>query len=176
MKTSLRRVRLQPGELYVAREPAMLETILGSCVSATLWSPRLALGAMCHGILPRSPRGITAPDGFRYVDFSIRYLVDRFDELGVTRNEIQAKLFGGADVLPVSANGKRTVGYMNHQIAVDVLEQEALMLSASDLGGTRGRTIHFNSATGDVFVRRLARFNASKYDPSADRLMAEDEG
>jgi len=163
LNTSLRRVRLQPAELYLAREPAMLETILGSCVSATMWSPRAGLGGMCHGVLPRCPGGTTAPDGFRYVDFSIRYLAERFDELGATRSELHVKLFGGADVLPVSPNGKRTVGFMNYHIALEVLEEQALLLSASDLGGTRGRTIHFNTETGDVFVRRLARFNSTTF-------------
>ena len=45
------------GELYLARSPAILRTMLGSCVGVTFWSPRLGAGALCHGVLPRCPRG-----------------------------------------------------------------------------------------------------------------------
>ena len=75
--SDLPRFNLQPGELRLVRGPAILETILGSCVSVSFWSERLGVGALCHGILPRCPEkwplGSTILDGHRYVDFSIRY-------------------------------------------------------------------------------------------------------
>jgi len=158
----LPKISVQPGELYLAREPAILQTILGSCVSATFWSPRLGVGALCHGVLPRSPRGAVAPEGHHYVDFAIRHLVRKFDELGAVRREVEIKVFGGADVLPVGASraGRPTVGALNCQTALEVLEEEGLILLASDLGGTRGRTIRFHTATGEVLVHRLERLGA----------------
>ena len=150
---------VQPGVLYLAREPAILQTILGSCVGVTFWSPRLGAGALCHGVLPRSPRGAVAPDGHHYVDFAIRHLVRKFDELGAVRREVEVKVFGGADVLPVgeSRAGRPTVGALNCQAALEVLEEEGLAVLASDLGGTRGRTIRFHTATGEVLVHRLEK-------------------
>jgi len=158
----LPRISVQPGELYLAREPAILQTILGSCVSVTLWSPRLGAGALCHGVLPRSPRGVVAPEGHHYVDFAIHYLIRKFDELGAVRRELEVKVFGGADVLPVGAarTGRPTVGALNCQTALAVLEDEGLAVLASDLGGTRGRTIRFHTATGEVLVHRLERLGA----------------
>ena len=95
-------LNLQPGELFVAREPAILRTILGSCVGVTIWCRRLSVGALCHGVLPLRPAGaaIDETEGPRYVDFSIRHLVRRFEALGAHRSELEVKLFGGADVLP----------------------------------------------------------------------------
>lgn len=79
-------LNLQPGELYLARSPAILRTILGSCVGVTFWSMRLGAGALCHGVLPRCPQvwpaGSSLSERCRYVDFSIRYLLQLFDELG----------------------------------------------------------------------------------------------
>ena len=49
-------VYLQPGEVYLARSPTILKTVLGSCVGITFWVSRLGIGALCHGVLPRSPR------------------------------------------------------------------------------------------------------------------------
>jgi chemotaxis protein CheD len=158
-------LNLQPGELYLARSPAILRTILGSCVAVTFWSARLRVGAMCHGILPRCPQvlppGSSLADGHRYVDFSIRYLTQQFEVLGAQRYELSVKLFGGADVLPVAArrSAKLTVGAQNCRVAVEVLMDEGLTVSASDLGGVRGRRIHFHTGTGEVLVHRLAAWN-----------------
>jgi chemotaxis protein CheD len=155
-------LNLQPGELYLARSPAILRTILGSCVGVTFWSARLGAGALCHGVLPRCPPGwppaSNPSEGHRYVDFSIRYLAQQFDALGASRRELQVKLFGGADVLPVGEprEGRLTVGGQNCQAAIEVLAEEGFTVSASDLGGSRGRRIHFHTGTGEVLLHRLA--------------------
>ena len=54
-------LNLQPGELYLARSPAILRTILGSCVGVTFWSSRLGAGALCHGVLSARNPGLRAP-------------------------------------------------------------------------------------------------------------------
>jgi chemotaxis protein CheD len=165
-------LNLQPGELYLARGPAILRTILGSCVSVTFWSPRLSAGALCHGVLPRCPLnwppGSSLSDGSRYVDFSIRHLAQQFDALGAHRDELQVKLFGGADVLPLLSDraDRPTVGALNCRAAVEVLAEEGLNVIASDLGGTRGRRIHFHTGTGEVLVYRLDAWRGSSGGPS----------
>ena len=152
---------LQPGELYLSRGPAILRTILGSCVGVTFWSARLGAGALCHGVLPRCPKawppGFSPTEGHRYVDFSIRYLAQQFDTLGASRRELEVKLFGGADVLPVpgARRHKPTVGALNCRAAIEVLHEEGFTVSASDLGGVRGRRIHFHTGTGEVLLYRL---------------------
>ena len=158
---ALPKISVQPGQLYLADRPTILQTILGSCVGVTFWSERLGAGALCHGILPRCPPGVFDSSGHRYVDFAIRYLVKQFDALGVPRRELQIKLFGGADVLPVVARAvyKPTIGALNCRSALEVVEAEGLSVQASDLGGTRGRTIRFHTGTGEVFSHRLARLN-----------------
>ena len=156
---------LQPGELYLARSPAILRTILGSCVGVTFWSARLGAGALCHGVLPRcpyvKPATFNEAEGHRYVDFSIRYLAQQFDNLGARRQEVEVKLFGGADVLPVdrTLTGRATVGAQNCQAAVEALAEEGFTVSASDLGGVRGRRIHFHTGTGEVLLHRLAAWS-----------------
>jgi chemotaxis protein CheD len=155
-------LNLQPGELYLARSPAILRTILGSCVGATFWCKRLGAGALCHGVLPRCPASGLAnsdsPEGHRYVDYSIRYLARKFDELGACRGELEVKVFGGSDVLPVdrTAGSKPTVGAQNCAAALEVLAEEGFTVAASDLGGRRGRRIHFHTGTGEVLLHRLA--------------------
>jgi len=163
-------ISLQPGELYLAKEPSILRTILGSCVGITFWSARLGAGAMCHGVLPTAPPGVAGAEACRYVDFSIRHLARQFDALGASRAELEVKLFGGADVLPVpDSRGKPTVGALNCRTALEVLEREGFRVAASDLGGTGGRTIHFDTATGEVFVHRLGKVQRAKRLPREAR-------
>jgi chemotaxis protein CheD len=81
--------------------------------------------------------------------------------LGASRGELVVKLFGGADVLPVPAAraDRLTVGAQNCQAALAVLLEEGLRVSASDLGGVRGRRIHFHTGTGEVLVHRLGNWS-----------------
>ena len=157
-------IDLQPGELYLARGPALLRTILGSCVGVTFWCRRLEAGALCHGVLPHCPPGASyrPAEGGRYVDFSIRHLVREFESLGVGREELEIKLFGGADVLPASTLRNRpTVGAMNSAAACRVVAEEGLAVAARDLGGARGRRIQFHTATGEVLLHRLPSWRAA---------------
>jgi chemotaxis protein CheD len=171
--TVLPDLNLPPGELYLSRTPAILRTILGSCVGVTFWSARLGAGALCHGVLPWAPKpwppDFSVSQGHRYVDFSIRYLAQQFDALGVRRDELEVKLFGGADVLPLLSEraDRPTVGALNCQAAISVLREEGFAVTASDLSGTRGRRIHFHTGTGVVLVYRLEAWNAAWDQPSS---------
>src|ERR1700691_3645113 len=78
LELALPEVYLQPGESYLAREPTIIRTILGSCVGVAFWNDRLGIGALCHAQLPKTPKipiaGLTLAAGRRYVDFAIRDL------------------------------------------------------------------------------------------------------
>ena len=161
LNRQLPEIYLQPGEVYLAHEPTILRTLLGSCIGVTFWNPRVGVGALCHGLLPRCPpREIATLDeeaGCRYVDFSIRHLAKRFDQLGAIREEVQVKLFGGADVLPIGAMAARrpTVGKLNCEAALEVLQSEGFGVVAASIGGTLGRNIQFDTETGEVLLRWL---------------------
>jgi chemotaxis protein CheD len=164
-ESGLSSVNVLPGQIHMARDPIILETILGSCVSVVFWSARVGAGALCHGVLPRHPTkkgGELSPtEGGRYVDYSIRYLARQLDALGAVRREVEVKLFGGADVLPVSSErgGKPSVGALNCLAALEVLAAEGFRVAASDLGGSRGRKIQFHTGTGEVLLQRLKHWS-----------------
>jgi chemotaxis protein CheD len=141
----------------LVREPSLLKTILGSCVGVTFRCARLRMGALCHGILPTCPPGIEGADCYHYVDFAIRDLISQFEILGARRNELEVKVFGGADVLPVLATSstRQTVGAQNCRRAVGVLHEEGLKILAFDIGGPNGRVIEFDTSNGEVLVRML---------------------
>jgi chemotaxis protein CheD len=156
-ETILPEIYLKPGEMFLASEPTIILTILGSCIGVTFWCARLGVGALCHGILPQCPGpGVSLPVGFRYVDFCIRNLAAQFDSLGAQRAEVEVKVFGGADVLFVDhMNPRATIGRQNSETAIQVLREEGYRVIASSLGDTFGRKIRFNTGTGEVRLLRL---------------------
>lgn len=158
-EVSVRDVYVQPGESCLVMQPAIMRTVLGSCVGVTFLVPRLGVGALCHPMLPRCPANLLGNrSGIRYVDFAIRSLARHLDSLGATRAEIQVKLFGGADVLVVvDSHSRPTVGRLNLEMALRTLEEEGFSVAASCLGGSSGVQIQFHTDTGEVLLRRLDR-------------------
>ncbi len=158
-------------------EPAILRTVLGSCVGVTFYVPRLGIGGLCHPMLPRCPvlrsAGAAAVANRRYVDFAIREMARHLDSLGAVRAEAQVKLFGGADVLSVADEKLRpTVGKLNGETAMRVLKEEGFRVSACSLGGRSGVHIQFDTATGEVLLRRLDPDRAGEKLKSARKVQA----
>lgn len=153
----LPKVYLQPGELYIGEEPTKVSTVLGSCVSVTLFSKRLGIGAICHGTLPHCRKvkrcHELCKDAFKYVDCSVHYMIGRMRSYGCIDSEIEVKLFGGADTL--SSKKENTIGSMNVKMALEMIKQERLRIIAADVGDSFGRKIIFLTHTGEVYLKRL---------------------
>jgi len=163
LETTLPVIHLKAGEIYIAEKPTLVATVLGSCISVTMFSNRLKIGAICHGALPvyKKNRCIreTSNEPFKYVDYSISYMVSQLSNYGIKTCEIEVKLFGGADMFSFN-NGnenKLTVGQQNIQVALNTIKEEKLRLMVSDTGGKRGRKIFFYTHTGEVLLKRLKK-------------------
>ena len=149
-------VTLMPGELFCGKNPTVITTVLGSCVSVTMLCRRLSLWAICHGVLPEGNED-DPPGCCRYVDESIRRMSEWFERRGTLRKEIEVKLFGGAEIMMDYGRGSRfvPVGRANVNMALKTLETERLRVLTSDVGGYTGRKLRFHTRTGDVMVKRF---------------------
>ncbi|HET6419952.1 MAG TPA: chemotaxis protein CheD [Geobacteraceae bacterium] len=152
-----RKVFLKPGESYFAERPTVVATVLGSCVSVTMFSAERHCGAICHAVLPEE----NAPgEACRYVDASIMDMLRFFDRRRIKRSQIEVKLFGGSNILPasdVSRGRGASVGSQNIETALRIIEREQLRLVASDVGGDQGRKILFHTDTGEILLKRLGK-------------------
>lgn len=152
-KRSAQKIYLHPGELVISEDPAEVSTVLGSCISVTLYLPKLKIGAICHAVLPTGDDG----EPGKYVDQAVDYMVSYLNRFSVERRDIVVKLFGGANMFkntdPVRC--ERTVGAQNIREAMNSFKVAGLELSVSDVGGERGRKIIFHTDTGEVFLKRV---------------------
>lgn len=146
---------LKPGELFLSCTPAIVATVLGSCVSITISERTVCLGAMCHVLLPTG----SLADGFRYVDSTLDYMVEKIDAMGVRLGSCEVKMFGGADVLVTSGSqsGRLSVGRQNVEEARRRLSSLGVVPKVSDVGGKYGRKLFFNSHTGEVFMKKMSK-------------------
>ena len=148
------KIFLKPGEIYIAEKPAEVSTILGSCISVTMFSRRAKVGAICHALLP-SGHPSAAPEGFRYVDTSILYMLGMLEKRGIRGSELEISLLGGSDMLECTRGNSDTVGRKNIETALRILKGRNLEVRGSDVGGSMGRKVRFSTATGRVLLRRI---------------------
>lgn len=154
-------VNLHPGELFVAQEPTLVTTILGSCVSVCLFCPKQKIGAMCHGVMP-TRSDMSKADSFRFVESSVRYMVEVMtgSKKLCPNSGLVAKIFGGADVMALQFGlGKKmpTIGAQNITAARDVLEKLNVSVIVERVGGNQGCKLFFQTHTGEVFMKRIPR-------------------
>ena len=62
-----------------------------------MFNKRLKVGGICHALLPTEGPTVKDTDRFHYVDSSISQMLTEFETMGIKRNEIEVKVFGGSD-------------------------------------------------------------------------------
>jgi chemotaxis protein CheD len=137
-----------PGEWECCADPTVLTTLLGSCVTVCLWDIRHGVGGMNHFVLPVHPQCEVSP---RYGDIAMDRLKSGLEAIGASPVSLRAKVFGGADVLPVRAGP--SVGAQNLRFAMQFLNDNGIPIVAHRTGGCRGLQIRFFTRTGDVLFR-----------------------
>jgi chemotaxis protein CheD len=150
-------VKVFPGEFYVTKKAdEVVLTVLGSCVAACIRDPLLGIGGMNHFMLPSHNSGDWGGDlkSTRFGNFAMEKLINEMIKAGCTRDRMEIKVFGGANVTESS----NAVGSDNSAFVLRYLEAEGLRCAAQDLGGTLPRRINYYPATGRV-VRRLLGMN-----------------
>src|SRR5579864_2623576 len=85
---------LYPGQMFVAREPTVITTILGSCAALCLWDRKKKIGGMNHYLLPDGTD--SGPNRLRYGNIANPALLNEIISMGCEVKDLQAKIFGGS--------------------------------------------------------------------------------
>jgi chemotaxis protein CheD len=143
---------LHPGQLMAFSGPAVVTTVLGSCVALCLYDEQAEAGGMNHFVLAE---GLASDrESPRYAQPACERLLARVLALGARRERLVAKIFGGASSMQRSV-GRASVGENNVAAARRWLEQERIPLAAVETGGEFGRRLAFEIPSGAAWVRLL---------------------
>lgn len=157
MDEPIKKLFLYPAALYAGEVPTNVVTILGSCVAVCLWDPVAQKGGINHFMLPLwNGQGLASP---RYGNIAVNKLVEEMEAIGCRRSNMEAKIFGGGEVLEMKqANFK--IGERNADLAVKLLKQLGIKIKAQSTGGKNGRKILFNTGTGEVRMKYIGNSNS----------------
>ena len=154
MRPSMLKVFLLPGDFYVGDERSHIRTLLGSCVSITLWHPHLRVGAMSHFLLS-GHSGEKRLNG-RYGEDSLELMLTKLKLVGVSPQECEAKIFGGGAMFTSDGSIKlKDIGRSNGNAARTMLQSHHIPIVGESLFGTGYRKIMFDVKTGDVWMHHV---------------------
>jgi chemotaxis protein CheD len=140
---------LFPGTLFADPKEFQISTVLGSCEALCLWDSVARIGGMNNYMLPLwNGEGLATP---KYGNIAIEKLLLKLLSLGCRKENLVAKVFGGANVTS-SGNEIFMIGDRNILLVNEMLEEYRIVIKSSDVGGHVGRKVIMNSATGVVMV------------------------
>jgi chemotaxis protein CheD len=141
------------GEFYIGINPTEVCTILGSCVAVCLYDRMKNIGGMNHYLIPLwKGKGVQST---KYGNVAIHRLVEGMMNNGCRVENLEAKIFGGGNVINSVSNDSIMVGKKNILIAHEVLDEYRIPVMAKDVGGVHGRHIVLQSETGKVLLNYI---------------------
>ena len=144
-------------DIGVSKAPDVLRTILGSCVGICLYDQKNKIGGMSHIMLP-TVKTKTSSSKSKYADTAIPMLLEDIMKIGAKKEEVIAKIIGGATMFNVSDNSiMGEIGKNNVRKVREVLKELEIKIVAEDVGGDYGRTIDFYLDSGDIKIKSIGK-------------------
>lgn len=145
--------KILPGEYFVTQREMVIVTVLGSCVSACICDRLAGVGGMNHFMLPGSDGQDSLSSSARYGGYAMEVLINHLLKLGARRSQLEAKVFGGGQVLRgfTVAN----IGERNAAFALNYLSTEKIAIVARDLEDIYPRKVYYFPRTGRALVKKL---------------------
>ena len=140
---------LEPGHIYVSSGIGAVQTVLGSCVAVCLWDAELRCGGMNHFLYPQTNNKEQATP--KYGNVATVALIKLMLEEGCSIEGMSAHILGGGH--PDGA--ENSTGYRNVEVARKILREKGIKVLSEDIGGSVGRKIVFDLATGHVAVLKV---------------------
>jgi chemotaxis protein CheD len=173
--------KILPGEYYCTFKDMLIVTVLGSCVSACIRDRVSGIGGMNHFMLPDSGGDGSNPlisASARYGTYAMELLINELLKSGARRENLEAKVFGGGNVL--RGLTALNVGERNAAFVRAYLKAEGIRVLAEDLNDIFPRKVYFFPRSGRVLVKKLRELNnntlVNREQDYASRLAGRDIG
>jgi len=151
---------LQAGFIFVAAEPTVISTVLGSCVSVSIYDRKRKTGGMNHFQLPHTKEKHKSTS--RYGNVATSTLIHMMINSGSKMKHLEAQIFGGAFNPEIST---KDMGQENVMAAKKILTQKQVLVVSEDVGGKKGRKIAFNTNTNEVAVLKVEKLRKGDWYP-----------
>ena len=154
---------LEPGYIFVSPQPAVISTVLGSCIAVCLYDGKQRIGGMNHFQFPATRRRGQA--AARYGNVALPYLIRLILDRGSKKKNLEAQIFGGAHNRELSSDD---IGSENITIARKVLAREGIRIVSEDVGAQKGRKIVFNTRANEIAVLKVDQIRKGDWYPYQD--------
>lgn len=153
---------LHAGELIFGKGNRVISTLLGSCVSVTLFHPKKKLAGICYFALPGTTTKQRVNPDPRYAEDCFFLFQKHTNEHHCQLNEFQTNIIGGGNMLDdpalsvqLSENliDKAKVGERNALIALKLAHKHGLDIQTVDVGEFGYRKVRFSTETGKLSVK-----------------------
>ena len=144
-----------PGEFFVSRDPMIVYTVLGSCISACIRDPVAGVGGMNHFMLPEPKEKVhdSWGESTRYGSYAMESLINEILKRGGLKRRLEVKLFGAGKIY----EGKIDIGARNAEWVVMFLRMEGLVPTKTDLGDVFPRKVYYFTDSGRVLMKKIER-------------------
>ena len=148
-------VKVGIADLNLVLPPGVIMTIgLGSCIGIALYDKKLKIAGLAHIMLPDSTQFNNVTTPMKFADLAIPLLIDKMIKMGSNKNNIIAKISGGASMFTFSDRSVTSdIGARNTIAVKETLKKLNIPLLAEETGGNKGRTMIVNSEDGVVTIR-----------------------
>lgn len=153
----IKELRVGIADLNAVISPDRLVTVgLGSCVGIALYDSVRGIGGLAHIMLPDSKQFNTAANPMKFADTAIQILIEKMEKMGAKKNNITAKIAGGASMFSFSDKSMiMDIGARNCAAVKKILLNESIPIKSEDTGGNKGRTMIFHVSNGAVQIRTV---------------------
>jgi chemotaxis protein CheD len=132
-----------------------LVTVLGSCVAACIYDKNQSIGGMNHFMLPDKKRNGSdiLSLSARYGVYAMEIMINELLKMGAKRSNLEAKVFGGGNVLRGFTVNK--IGHNNAEFIIEYLRKEGIRIAAQDLLDIYPRKVYYFPRSCRVLVKQL---------------------
>jgi len=142
------------GDMKIGQVPDTLVTdTLGSCLCLTVYDSVFQTGGLLHAMLPLAKINLqkAAINPFMFVDTGIPALFKALYAQGSEKGNLVVKAVGCGN--PMGSREVFKIGKRNYSILQKVLTKDGICLAAEDVGGTAGRAVQLDLASGQTIIR-----------------------
>jgi chemotaxis protein CheD len=149
---------LEPGYMYFSPTPLVISTVLGSSVGVCLWDEKNHYAGINHFVYPLTRDRLKATP--QYGNVATAALIRIMEQAGCRRQHLIAHIMGGANP---EETRQKTLGQQNAEVAEAILKRKGIRIVSQDIGGTMGRKLIFDTATGHIIVLKVHKIRKSDW-------------